>query len=73
LLILNGRDQKVILDTDLAELYGVPTKVFNQAVKCQKVITSFEQKATEWPWFTWFASPHSFALFCGRKPAVRTE
>ena len=27
------RNQKVILDTDLAELYGVPTKVFNQAVK----------------------------------------
>ncbi|MGD0814712.1 MAG: ORF6N domain-containing protein [Verrucomicrobiota bacterium] len=32
-LILNLRSQKVILDTDLAELYGVPTKVFNQAVK----------------------------------------
>ena len=26
-------NQKVILDADLAELYGVPTKVFNQAVK----------------------------------------
>ena len=32
-LILNVRNQKVILDADLAELYGVPTKVFNQAVK----------------------------------------
>jgi hypothetical protein len=32
-LILNVRSQKVILDADLAELYGVPTKVFNQAVK----------------------------------------
>jgi hypothetical protein len=32
-LILNVRSQKVILDTDLAELYDVPTKVFNQAVK----------------------------------------
>lgn len=32
-LILNLRGQKVILDADLAELYGVPTKVFNQAVK----------------------------------------
>ena len=32
-LILNIRNQKVILDADLAELYGVPTKVFNQAVK----------------------------------------
>ena len=32
-LILNLRGQKVILDPDLAELYGVATKVFNQAVK----------------------------------------
>lgn len=27
------RGKKVMLDSDLAELYGVPTKVFNQAVK----------------------------------------
>ncbi|MDD5260336.1 MAG: ORF6N domain-containing protein [Methylacidiphilales bacterium] len=32
-LILNLRGQKAILDANLAELYGVPTKVFNQAVK----------------------------------------
>jgi hypothetical protein len=32
-LILSLRGQKVILDADLAELYGVPTKVLNQAVK----------------------------------------
>jgi hypothetical protein len=32
-LILSLRGQKVILDADLAELYGVATKVFNQAVK----------------------------------------
>lgn len=31
--ILVIRGQKVILDAHLAELYGVPTKVFNQAVK----------------------------------------
>ena len=31
--ILLIRGQKVILDVDLAELYGVTTKVFNQAVK----------------------------------------
>lgn len=31
--ILVIRGQKVILDADLAALYGVPTKVFNQAVK----------------------------------------
>ncbi len=27
------RGEKVLLDTDLAELYGVPTKVLNQAVR----------------------------------------
>ena len=31
--ILNIRGQKVILDTDLAQLYGTTTKVLNQAVK----------------------------------------
>jgi phage regulator Rha-like protein len=31
--ILTIRGQKVILDRDLAALYSVPTKVFNQAVK----------------------------------------
>ncbi len=32
-LILTIRNHRVILDADLAMLYGVPTKVFNQAVK----------------------------------------
>ena len=32
-VILNIRDQKVILDRDLATLYEVETKVLNQAVK----------------------------------------
>lgn len=32
-LILVIRNQRVILDADLARLYGVSTKVFNQAVK----------------------------------------
>jgi hypothetical protein len=31
--ILLMRGQRVMLDADLAELYGVPTKVLNQAVK----------------------------------------
>ena len=31
--ILLIRGQKVILDADLAELFGVPTKVFNQAIR----------------------------------------
>jgi hypothetical protein len=34
--ILIIRDEKVMLDKDLAELYGVPTKVLNQAVKRNK-------------------------------------
>jgi phage regulator Rha-like protein len=32
-MILALRGQKVILDADLARIYGVPTKVLNQAVK----------------------------------------
>ncbi len=32
-LILSLRDQKVILDTDLAGIYGVPTFRFNEAVR----------------------------------------
>lgn len=31
--ILSIRGQKVMIDADLAELYGVPTKALNQAVK----------------------------------------
>jgi hypothetical protein len=33
ILILNLRGQKVLLDADLAAIYGVPTKALNQAVK----------------------------------------
>jgi len=32
-LILTIRGHKVLMDADLAEIYGVPTKAFNQAVK----------------------------------------
>jgi hypothetical protein len=32
-MILALRGQKVILDSDLARIYGVPTKALNQAVK----------------------------------------
>ena len=31
--IILTRGQKVMLDADLAEIYGVPTKALNQAVK----------------------------------------
>jgi hypothetical protein len=33
------RGQKVMLDSDLAALYGAPTKVFNQAVRRNHVPT----------------------------------
>lgn len=33
LSILNVRGQAVVLDSDLARLYGVPTAAFNQAIK----------------------------------------
>jgi hypothetical protein len=32
-LIVSVRGHRVILASDLAQIYGVPTKVFNQAVK----------------------------------------
>ena len=32
-LIVEVRGQRVILDADLARIYGVPTKALNQAVK----------------------------------------
>lgn len=31
--ILTVRNQRVVIDADLAELYGIPTKALNQAVK----------------------------------------
>ncbi len=34
--ILTIRRQKVVLDSELARIYGVPTKIFNQAVKRNK-------------------------------------
>jgi hypothetical protein len=38
-LIVEVRGQKVILDSDLARIYGVPTKALNQAVK--RTLTRF--------------------------------
>ena len=47
--ILLIRGEKVILDTDLAELYGVTTKAFNQAVKrnTQRFPSDFVFQLTE--------------------------
>ncbi len=47
-----ARDQKVMLDYDLAELYEVPTKALNQAVKRNKIRFPedfmFRLSAEEW-------------------------
>ena len=51
-LIMNVRNQKVILDADLAELYGVPTKRLNEQVKrnADRFPTDFmfQLTAAEW-------------------------
>ena len=59
--ILAIRGQRVMLDADLAKLYGVPTKVLNQVVKRNKErfpdsfmfqLTQEEKNAvvTNWGW-----------------------
>lgn len=35
--IFTIREQRVILDVDLAKIYGVETKTLNKAVKCNEV------------------------------------
>jgi len=51
-LIMNVRNQKVIMDADLAELYGVPTKRLNEQVKrnADRFPTDFmfQLTAAEW-------------------------
>ena len=46
------RNQKVILDSDLAELYGVETKVLNQAIKrnIERFPEDFMFQLTEYEW-----------------------
>lgn len=46
------RDQKVMLDSDLAELYRVGTKVLNQAVSrnCNRFPSDFIFQLTEVEW-----------------------
>ena len=42
------RGQKVILDADLARIYGVPTRVLNQAVKGQ--VTGNGKRSSDSKW-----------------------
>ena len=59
--ILLIRNKRVLIDRDLAELYGVPTKVLNQAVKrnvlrfptdflFQLTLQEKEEVVTNWGW-----------------------
>jgi len=36
------RSHKLMLDSDLADLYQVPSKILNQAVRCSQIVTSNE-------------------------------
>ena len=51
-LILDVRNQKVIVDSDLAALYGVSTKAFNQAVRrnADRFPEDFRWKLTSQEW-----------------------
>jgi hypothetical protein len=51
-LVLYLRREKVLLDTDLAELYGVETKVLNQAIKrnSERFPSDFMFQLTEEEW-----------------------
>ncbi len=51
-LILTIRNQKVMLDSDLAELYGVATKVLKQAVRrnIERFPPDFMLELTEEEW-----------------------
>lgn len=57
-LIVEVRGQKVILDSDLARVYGVPTRVLNQAVK---------RNATRFP------QDFVFRLLPGELDAMRSQ
>ena len=43
-MILSVRRQKVILDADLARIYGVTTKALNQAVVSRSLLRRFNQE-----------------------------
>ena len=69
--ILLIRREKVMLDADLAELYGVPTKALNQAVK--RNIDRFpedfmfqltNQEKKRWSQIVTTSSGSSFHLIC---------
>ena len=72
------RGQKVMIDRDLAELYGVPTKVLNQAVKRNKKRFPpefmFQLNSKEFTnWKSQIVTSNSVKMGLRRRPHAFTE
>ena len=77
-LIFIIRNQKVMIDRDLAKLYGVETKVLNQAVKRNierfPVDFMFQMNDEEFTnWKSQIVTSNSIKMGLRRKPYVFTE
>lgn len=76
--ILIVRGLKVMLDRDLAELYGVPTKVLNQAVKRnlhrfpEDFMLIFSEEETDW-WRSQIVTSGNVKRGIRRPPLAFTE
>ena len=72
------RGQKVMLDRDLAEMYGVPTKVLNQAVKRnierfpEDFMFQLSSEETQ-EWRSQFVTSNSIKMGVRRNPYAFTE
>ena len=72
------RGQKVMLDRDLAEMYGVPTKVLNQAVKRnierfpEDFMFQLSSEETQ-KWRSQFVTSNSIKMGVRRNPYAFTE
>lgn len=77
-LIFIIRGQKVMVDRDLAKLYGVETKVLNQAVKhnIERFPADFMFQMNDEEFTNWksqFVTSNSIKMGLRRKPYVFTE
>ncbi len=73
--ILTVRSQKIIVDTDLAELYGVPTKRLNEQVKrnADRFPEDFMFQLTTKEWQDLKSHIATSSLECGQKQEVTTK
>lgn len=76
--IYTFRNQKVILDRDLAEMYGVPTRVLNQAVKrnIDRFPSDFMFQLSEEElnnWKSQFVTSNSIKMGLRKNPYAFTE